>query len=273
MATYPLLPASTWKSFQGYGHYSMSTDFILVLLAGVGAGFLNAVVGAGTLVTFSVLVSLGLPPLVANVTSAVGIFPGSLAGAYAYRDILRKPENRRLSFRATGSMTLGVLIGIPLLLFLPPKVFTSIVPWFIVSAGVLTLLQPWLTKRAVNHAARQSPQGVIFIIGLIVAGVYLAYFGAATGVIVLSVLLYVGIDNLQQANATKNLATGVGNGIVGVVFLFVAPVVISFAIAIAIGAVIGGLLGGRFAQRLSPIVFRICIGGIAVIAAVAAVLT
>jgi hypothetical protein len=251
----------------------MSTDILVALLAGVGAGFLNAVAGAGTLVTFSALVALGLPPLAANVTSAVGVFPGSLTGAYTYREILRKPENRRLSVGATGAMIIGALLGIPLLLILPPKVFTWIVPWLIVTAGALTILQPWLTKRAANHAARKNLQRVTFIIGLIVAGVYLSYFGAATGVIVLSVLLYVGVNDLQQANAIKNLATGIGNCLAAILFLFIAPVVIYYAVPIAIGAAMGGLLGGRIAQRLSPIVFRIVIGFIVVVAVVITLMT
>lgn len=248
-------------------------ELLIVLLAGIGAGLLNAVVGAGTLVTYPVLIGLGLPPLAANVTSAVGIFPGSLSGAYTYRALLREVSARPLVTASTFAMLLGAGIGIPLLLLLPPRVFAGIVPWLIVAAGALTVLQPWLTRKAQRDSTPTNPRRIVLILGIAAAGVYLAYFGAATGVITLTVLLFVGIHNLQLANAIKNLSTGITNGIIAIVFLLVAPVNIAFALAIAVGATLGGLLGGVIAQKLSPLLFRIAIALVAAIAALVSFLT
>lgn len=249
------------------------TDLLIALLAGVGAGMLNAVVGAGTLVTYPALLALGLSPLTANVTSAVGIFPGSLSGAYTYRATLRSSDMRGIVILATVAMVSGALIGIPLLLLLPDDVFASIVPWLIVAAGALTVAQPWLTRRAAHGSAAPQPRRAALVVGICGAGVYLSYFGAATGVITLSVLLFIGIRDLQVANGIKNLATGIANGLIAVMFLIVAPVEVHLALAIAVGSTLGGLLGGRIAQRLSPSLFRGVIALVAVVAATAAFLT
>lgn len=244
-------------------------EFVIVAIAGTVAGFMNAAVGAGTLATFPVLVALGLPPLQANVTSAVGIFPGNISGSWTYRSILRSSELRQPARIATLAMMTGALMGIPLLLLLPPRVFAFIVPGLIIAAGVLTLVQPLLTSVA---SKRGSSRGqVLFVIGLTVAGVYLSYFGAATGVITLFILVYTGMTNLQHANAVKNIATGVAGIMTAGIFLLFAPVHLGYAVTLAVGAFIGGFLGGRFAQMLSPTAYRAAILIVALIAAVVTV--
>ncbi len=243
-------------------------ELLVALLAGVGAGFMNAAVGAGTLVTFPALVALGLPPLAANVTSAVGISPGNITGAITYRTALRQRHMRRPLVTATAAMMTGALLGVPLLLLLPPEAFTAVIPWLIIGAGLLTLAQPWITR----HLSRRTEPGhrnpVILFVGIVLAGIYLSYFGAATGVITLSVLLYAGISQLQEANAIKNVATGIANLLAAMIYLLVAPVDIPLAIAVAVGAAIGGVAGGRFAQRLSPTLFRWVILLVALLAAI-----
>lgn len=242
------------------------SGYFVALLAGAGAGGLNAVVGAGTLITYPVLVALGLPPLAANVTSAVGVFPGSLAGAYTYRARLRGQV--RLAVTATAAMCVGAVGGVLLLLLLPPGSFARAVPWLIVMAGALVLLQPLINKAA--RSRRRPPGPRAAAIGCGAAGVYLSYFGAATGVITLTSLLLGGTEDLQEANAIKNVATGMGNGLAAVIFMVFADVHVGFALAVAAGAVLGGSIGGRFAQRLSQRVMRVVIFLVALIAAVAA---
>lgn len=248
-------------------------DILVALIAGVGAGMLNAVVGAGTLVTYTALIALGLSPLTANVTSAVGIFPGNLSAAYTYRSLLSRSQMRPVLVLAIPAMMAGALIGIPLLLLLPPGIFAAIVPWVIVIAGALTVFQPWLIKRAGTNVAARQPRRLVLVLGICATGIYLSYFGAATGVITLSVLLFIGVQDLQVANGIKNLCTGIANTLIAIVFLIVAPVNIPLALAIAIGSTLGGFIGGRLAQRLPPTVFRAVIGLVAVIAAVTAFAT
>lgn len=248
------------------------TDLLIALVSGFAAGLTNTVVGGGTLITYPTLLALGLPPLTANVTSAVGVFPGSLAGAWTYRRTLLAPGIRVIALRSVIAVTIGVAIGIPLLLMFPPEVFGKVSPWLIIGAGALTVLQPWIRSQVAEHTHRPRHHVIVFWVGVILAGIYLAYFGGATGVILLAVFLYTTTHDLQTANALKNLNSGTGNGIAAIVFLFLAPVRIPLSIAIAIGSIAGGLIGARFAQRLSPTVFRVLIGVIAVVAAVSVLL-
>lgn len=248
-------------------------EAMLVVLAGALAGFLNSVVGAGTLVTYPVLLAVGLPPMQANVTSAVGIFPGSLSAAATYRGVLA--DAKSLIPPTLIGVLAGIAVGIPLLLALPQGVFGVVVPWLILVAGALTIAQPYLVGR-LKGGVMEDGQGDdrhrpwVLGAGLVVAGAYLAYFGAATGIIMISVLLYAATSDIQVANALKNLATGLGNGLVAVVFLALAPVQVPYALLIAAGSLVGGAIGGRLAQQLSPRVFRIAVGFIAVAAAGAA---
>jgi uncharacterized protein len=239
-------------------------DLSIALMAGGAAGVMNAIVGAGTLATFPVLLALGLPPVTANVTSAVGVFPGSLAAAWAYRG--RLGEQRLFAAGATVAMCLGVFAGAGLLLVLDPSVFEFAVPWLILGAGGLLAVQPQISRRW-YRAANLPPQPQVAGIGMALAGVYLGYFGAATGVLTLAALLVAGMRDLQQANALKNLSTGVANGFAALTFLVLGVAVIPFAAAIAVGAVAGGLLGGALAQKLSNRSLRSVAIGIAVTAA------
>lgn len=246
-------------------------EVVLVVLAGTLAGFLNSVVGAGTLVTYPVLLAVGLPPMQANVTSAVGIFPGSLSAALSYRGVLA--QSKGLIWPTLAGMIAGIACGIPLLLALPPGVFSIVVPWLILAAGALTLAQPYVVGRLKGNETQARSRPWLMFAGLVLAGAYLAYFGAATGIITISVLLYAATRDIQVANALKNLSTGIGNGLVAVTFLALAPVQVSYALLIAVGSLVGGAVGGRLAQRLSPKVFRIIVGAIAIAASVAAFLT
>lgn len=243
-------------------------ELLVAVAAGFGAGLMNSVVGAGTLISFPAMLAIGLPPLTANVTSAVGIFPGNVTAAWTYRSVLRRPEMRSISWLATLAIVAGAFMGIPLLLLIPPTVFSAVVPWLILAAGVLTLAQPWIARAFNKPHEGLQPKRFVIVLGLTVAGIYLSYFGAATGVLVISALLYAGISDLQSVNAVKNFAVGIANTVVAVIFLLVAPVNIPIAAMLALGALIGGYIGGRSAQRLSPTLFRLVILTVAVVAAV-----
>jgi uncharacterized membrane protein YfcA len=243
------------------------TEFVVAVVAGFGAGLMNSVVGAGTLISFPAMLAIGLPPLSANVTSAVGIFPGNVSAAWTYRAVLRRPEMRSISRLATIAIVAGAFMGVPLLLLIPPAVFSAVVPWLILTAGVLTLAQPWIARAFNKPQGGSQPRRFVIVLGLTLAGIYLSYFGAATGVLVISALLYAGISDLQSVNAVKNFAVGIANTVVAVVFIFVAPVNIPIAAMLALGALAGGYIGGRSAQRLSPTIFRLVIVAVAVLAA------
>ena len=239
-------------------------DLTLALLAGMASGFLNVVAGGGTLIVFPTLVALGLSPLVANVTAAVGVFPGYLAGSWTYRKILS--EQKKLAWLSVLLMPIFSIIGAALLLFLPEKNFETIVPFLIGSAGILIALQPLVYKLFPKNTKVLNLK--LIIPGFILAGIYVGYFGAGTGVILLAIYGLAGLSNIQQANGLKNLGSGTGNAVAAVIFIFSGLVAWQLALSVAIGSIVGGALGGRFAQKLDASIFRIIILVIAIVASV-----
>lgn len=230
-----------------------TADALLVVLAGFGAGALNAVVGSGSLITFPTLVAVGLPPLTANVSNTVGLVPAAVTSVYGYR---RELTGLRSTLRRLLPATiLGAGVGVVLLLLLPETVFEAVVPLLVGAAVLLVLLQPWVARRAVVHAPRQGPAPWLWLaVGL--TGVYGAYFGAAQGVLLIGVLGLGTALGLQQVNAVKNVLAGAANAVAGVVFAIAAPVDWTAAALVAAGASVGGLLGARLARRLPVPVLR-----------------
>jgi len=244
----------------------------LALLTGVGvlAGIINGVVGSGTLLTFPVLVALGIPTVSANGTNTTGLFPGSFGATWPSRDELI-PRRRRLWPLVLVSFVFA-LVGALLVIALPPSVFASVVPWLIGAAVVLVAVQPWLVRRLhARDSARETPQGPPSP-GLLAAiagtGTYGGYFGAAQGVMLLAVLGVLDDTDPRRANGVKNLLAFSANTAAAIVFMLTGRVVWPAAVAIAVGAVVGGYVGGHGARRLPQWVFRILIIAVGVIALV-----
>jgi len=238
-----------------------------ILAAGGAAGAINVVVGSGTLITFPVLLAFGYAPVVANVSNTIGLVPGSVAGAVGYRRELRG-QSRRIAKLASASAT-GAVTGAVLLLTLPPSAFKAIVPVFIALALALIVAQPWLTslvRRPAAHAAERL--GPAALLAVFVTGVYGGYFGAAQGIMLLSILGLALHDTLQRINATKNVLAGLANLVAGLIFAAVAHVSWPAVGLIAAGSVIGGTLGGRYGRRLPPIALRAIIVAVGIVAIV-----
>lgn len=246
-------------------------EALAILLAGLGAGTINAVVGSGTLITFPVLLAFGVPPVTANVSNTIGLVPGSLASAFGYRRELRGQGPRTLRL-LTGSL-LGGATGAVLLLVLPASAFETIVPALILLGVVLVVFQPRLSARVAARAERRgtaSGRDAWWVWPAVaLTGVYGGYFGAAQGVLLMAAL-GIGISqSLQHSNAVKNVLAAATNGIAGLLFVIVADVDWRIAGLIAVGAVIGGLLGSSVGRRLPPIVLRVVIVVVGVVALVA----
>ncbi|MBX6372195.1 MAG: sulfite exporter TauE/SafE family protein [Acidothermus sp.] len=233
-------------------------DVAGVFGAGIVAGTVNTIVGSGSLLTFPVLLGVGLSPLAANVTNTVGLVPGSVSGAIGYRQELG--GQRRRVWRLVVSSLLGALVGAVLLLALPSHSFERVVPFLVLLASLLVLVQPQLA-RAVSrrnalrghHPERLDP---LMDVGNFLTAVYGGYFGAAQGVILIALLGVFIDDHLQRLNAVKNVLAAVVNGVAAVIFAVVAPVHWWFALAEALGAVIGGQLGATVGRRIPPRLLR-----------------
>ncbi|MYU20578.1 TSUP family transporter [Streptomyces sp. SID8352] len=230
-----------------------------IFAAGVGAGTINTIVGSGTLITFPVLLSTGLPPVTATVSNALGLIPGSVSGAIGYRAELK--GQRRLVLRLGAAAAVGGLAGATLLLSLPATAFETIVPVLVALALVLVILQPRISRAVQARRERRGTParadgGPVLFGGLLLSSVYGGYFTAAQGIIYLSLMGMLMNDSLQRLNAVKNVLAAIVNGIAAAFFLFVADFDWTAVLLIAVGSALGGQIGARIGRRLPPAALR-----------------
>lgn len=231
-----------------------------ILVAGMAAGTINTVVGSGTLITFPVLVFLGYPPVVANVSNTVGLVAGGVTAVHGYRSELRG-AGRTLRRLAPASLV-GGIVGAVLLLVLPPAAFQAIVPALIALGLALVVLGPRLQRRAVErHEAGIPPaawHGAALTAGVLVAGIYGGYFGAAQGVILMGLMSALSTEPIQRLNGYKNVLATVVNAVAAVTFMVVAWGRIDWVVAllVGLGAFAGGVIGSRVGRRLPPLGLR-----------------
>ena len=229
-----------------------------VLVAGFVAGGMNAVVGAGTLITFPALLAVGLPPVTANVTNTLGLVPGSVAGVYGYRHQLRAV--RRILWQIAVPALAGGLTGATLVLVLPSKSYSAVVPVLLLVAGALVAIQPYLTRRFVAGRAAETELTERRASPLLLGGVYLVacyggYFGAAQGVLLLA-LFGVLLGGLQAANGVKNVIAAIVNLAAAILFAIFAHPDWGYVPLLAVASFAGGLLGGRFGRNLPDHLLR-----------------
>lgn len=243
---------------------------VAIILAGLAAGTINTIVGSGTLVTFPTLLLFGYAPVSANVSNSLGLVPGGLTGTWGYRHELRSlgPMLRRLG----PASLLGSVIGALLLLWLPPAAFEAIVPILIFVALLLVVFGPRLQRWAASqHADRITPgRWVALVLGILLAGVYGGYFGAAQGVLLLGIMSILLPLSLQQINGIKNVLATIANLVAALVFLVVAPELVDWTVVllISIGSLLGGVIGAKVGRRLPPVVLRgviVVIGTVAIV--------
>ena len=234
-----------------------AVDFILIALAAMAGGAVNALAGGGTLITFPMLTAVGIPPVAANVTNTVAMCPGYFGATMAQANDLRD-QKRRLRMLIPISV-IGGLIGGVLLLNTDEKVFRALVPYLILLAsGLLAVQEPvraWLVKRSQREGGKPiSEKSAILPVGL--AAIYGGYFGAGLSVIVLAALGLSLDDTLTRLNALKQAIALSVNVAAALFFLFSGRVVWSAALVMAVGALIGGALGGKLAGRIKPATLR-----------------
>jgi uncharacterized membrane protein YfcA len=240
------------------------SDAILIVVAGLGAGAINGVVGSGTLITFPTLVAMGYPPVTATMSNAVGLVAGNVSSTWSYRRELRGQWDR-LRWQIPASI-LGAILGAWLLLHLPEKVFTTVVPVLLILALILVVVGPriqaWAQDRAekAGRAADDISAGrmAVLVLSTFAIGVYGGYFTAAQGILMVGVMGALLPESIQRMNAAKNLLILLVNVVAALAFTLVAFHRINWSVAglISIGSLIGGWLGVRYGRRLSPNTLR-----------------
>lgn len=222
-----------------------------LIVAAMAAGVVNALAGGGTLLTFPALNAV-LSEVVANGTSTVALLPGSFVSLWGFRKEL-KPVRRWAIILAFPAM-IGSAIGVVLVTQLDPKYFARLVPWLILVATLLFLVQP-LVLRLTNVAHRPWPLGLAIAVQFLI-GIYGGYFGAGVGIITLAVYSYFGISDIRESNAVKIVQAVVMNSVAALEFVRSGNVVWHYALVMAIGAMVGGFLGSQFGVRMNRVAVR-----------------
>jgi uncharacterized membrane protein YfcA len=225
------------------------TREVVAFVAAFFAGAVNSVAGGGTLLTFPTLVWLGLPSTVANATSTVAIWPGSIGGVWGFRRELRNVHTAFLMLAAPSLV--GGLAGAALLQLTPTGVFDRLVPLLILFATLLFLAQEPIQRRlggGHRHHLRSWQIGAVAFQFLV--GVYGGYFGAGIGIMMLAALSILGMTDIHEMNALKNFLALLVNGIAAAYFIAAGMVSWPSVIVMAIGAIAGGIGGAGLARRI-----------------------
>jgi uncharacterized membrane protein YfcA len=244
-------------------------ELVLVALAGIAGGMVNALAGGGTLITFPILTAVGIPAVAANVTNTVALSPGYLGATFAQAKDLQGQKRRLWLFLPAGAI--GGIIGGILLLNSGERLFRSLVPFLILLAsGLLAVADPlraWLLRRSGEKGSPAAlEKWAVLPVGM--ASIYGGYFGAGLSVIVLAVLGLVLDDSLTRLNALKQFIAFSVNIAAAIFFVFSGQVVWLAALVMSAGALVGGSLGGRLAGRVKPHVLRRIVVVIGVVVAV-----
>lgn len=230
-------------------------DYALVALAAVAAGAVNALAGGGTLITFPVLLGVGLPAVAANVTNTVALCPGYFGATLAQSSELEGQRRRMRVVLPAGAV--GGLVGAALLLLSGERAFRALVPFLILLASALLAVQGPVRRWLGARGGRDGPrEGAWVAVPVALAAVYGGYFGAGLSVIVLACLGLFLDDTLTRLNALKQAVALVVNVAAALLFLFSGKVVWPAALVMAVGALAGGALGGRLAGRIRPATLR-----------------
>ncbi|WP_326411524.1 sulfite exporter TauE/SafE family protein [Sphingomonas sp.] len=224
----------------------------MLALAAVGAGAINALAGGGSILTFPALIAAGVPPVAANVTNTVALFPGYIGGIIGQaRDL--KGQAPRVWLLAPVAL-IGGLLGGYLILVGSEKIFQALVPWLLLGGCLLLGIQDRI------RGALQRRSGALgigwAIVPVFLAAIYGGYFGAGLSVIFLAVLGLTLDDTLTRLNGLKQALSLSANLSAVLMFAGSGLVVWSASAAMAAGALIGGALGGRLASVVSPFVLR-----------------
>ncbi|WP_075075105.1 sulfite exporter TauE/SafE family protein [Longilinea arvoryzae] len=245
-------------------------NYLLIGLAAIAAGMVNALAGGGTLITFPMLTMVGVPAVVANVTNTVALCPGYLGATLAQWNEIRAQKKRAILYLPASIF--GGIAGALLLLNTGERLFRSVVPFLILAAALLLAvsdpLRNWVLRRAAGVGADVSKMEIWGVLPVALAAVYGGYFGAGLSVIVLAVLGLVLSDSLTKLNALKQSVSLVVNVAAAVFFVFSGKVNWPAAGVMAVCALLGGVLGGKLAGKIKPVVLRWMVVSIGVIVGV-----
>jgi uncharacterized protein len=240
----PLASIGPWQALVAFG-----SAFI--------AGAINSVAGGGTLLTFPTLIWLGLPSINANATSTVAIWPGTVGTIWGYRQDLSSSSSRMLAL--VFPSVVGGILGALLLNRTPPALFDALVPFLILFATLLFMIQEPIQRRLkISHP--ESHKSTRWLIGAMTFQLFVAlyggYFGAGIGILMLAALSVLGLTDIHQMNGLKALLGASVNGVAALYFIWARMVYWPEFVIMVIGAIIGGYGGALIARRIGGAAVR-----------------
>ncbi len=219
------------------------------------AGALNSVIGGGSFISFPALLFTAMPPINANATNTAALWPGTVASTGAYRRVF-SGEVRKLLPPLVLASLLGGLLGACLLLRTPQATFMRLVPWLLLVATLLFIssgrVSAWIRERSVHltGSTRLATAGGV-VLQLLIA-VYIGFFGAGVGILVLAMLAVMGLQNIHAMNGMRTLLVSVANAAAIAAFVVAKAVVWPQALLMLVGAALGGYGGAHYAQKMDP---------------------
>ena len=233
--------------------------FIPLFFAAMAGGIVNSVAGGGGFIAFPALLFAGVPSINANATSTVALWPGTLASTGAYRKALSADLLKRILPLIIITF-LGSIAGSVLLLKTRQSTFDKMIPWLLLGATVLFTFGGKVTAWVNRHQHIEAGPSTARIIGITVlqavAAVYIGYFGAGVGIVMLALLAMMGIDNIHSMNGLKTLLATCGNAVAVTIFIFARAVFWPEAILMIFGGALGGYIGAWYAQKMDPKTIR-----------------
>ncbi len=230
--------------------------YVWLVTASFIAGGVNAMASGGSFISFPAMLGMGVPPVQANATNTVAIWPGQLTSVLTLRDDLP----RELLTLSLACSVLGGVGGAVILLHTPQSVFVRILPWLLLAATLLFAfsgkLSAWMRKET-RHTHEQKPLHVWSLCALLLpVCIYIGYFGAGGGLLIMAVLALLGMDNMHKLNSMKVLVACLSNFSAVVTFVLARAVVWHYCLIAMVAAGLGGYIGARFAKRMPPAVIR-----------------
>ena len=237
--------------------------YIWLVLASFIAGVLNAMAGGGSFISFPAMLGVGVPPIQANATNTVALWPGQLTSLAALRSDLR----RDLLPAVLAASLLGGTIGAVVLLHTGQAAFVHLIPWLLLTGALLfwaaTPVSHWLRARSRHRSHSPAALGapaslsqVAVFFALLPICFYIGYFGAGSGFLIMTALALLGLEEVHQLNALKVVAACVSNLCATITFIVSGFVLWHFCLISMLFAAAGGWAGARYARRANPTLLR-----------------
>ena len=246
--------------------------FLWLIAASLIAGIMNALAGGGSFISFPAMLGLGVPPIEANATNTVALWPGQLTSLATLRGDVRRSL---LPIVLTAS-AFGGIAGAEILLHTRQLTFLHLIPWLLLGGslvfGVSGPISRWIRTRSAIDAAQHHPEPrinpVALCLTLFPVCFYIGYFGAGGGFLIMTVLALFGMDDMHQLNAMKVVAAATSNLCAIVTFIVSGRILWHYCLISMMAAALGGYIGARYARRMNPDILRavVVVTGIAIAA-------